>query len=75
MISNGLFTGIGKPNIPASISIIFTSLRIPFALLLIKPFGINGIWISISLSSILKGIFSYLLYEIKVRRKFVNIPE
>ena len=40
MISNGLFTGIGKPNIPASISIIFTSLRIPFALLLIKPFGI-----------------------------------
>ena len=75
MISNGLFTGIGKPNIPASISIIFTSLRIPFALLLIKPFGINGIWISISLSSILKGIFSYLLYEITVRRKFVNIPE
>lgn len=75
MISNGLFTGIGKPNIPASISIIFTALRIPFALLLIKPFGINGIWISISLSSILKGIFSYLLYEIKVRRKFVNIPE
>ncbi|CAI3207886.1 MATE family efflux transporter [Clostridium neonatale] len=75
MISNGLFTGIGKPNIPASISIIFTSLRIPFALLLIKPFGINGIWISISLSSILKGIFSYLLYEIKVRRKYVNIPE
>ena len=75
MISNGLFTGIGKPNISASISIIFTALRIPFALLLIKPFGINGIWISISLSSILKGIFSYLLYEIKVRRKFVNIPE
>ena len=73
MISNGLFTGIGKPNIPASISIIFTSLRIPFALLLIKPFGINGIWLSISLSSILKGIFSYLLYEIKVRRKYVDI--
>lgn len=75
MISNGLFTGIGKPNIPASISIIFTALRIPFALLLIKPFGINGIWLSISLSSILKGIFSYLLYEIKVKRKYVNIPE
>ena len=73
MISNGLFTGIGKPNIPASISIIFTSLRIPFALLLIKPFGINGIWLSISLSSILKGIFAYLLYEIKVRRKYVDI--
>lgn len=75
MISNGLFTGIGKPNISASISIIFTTLRIPFALLLIKPFGINGIWLSISLSSILKGIFAYLLYEIKVRRKYVDTLE
>ena len=73
MISNGLFTGIGKPNISATISIIFTTLRIPLALLLIKPFGINGIWLSISLSSILKGIFAYLLYEIKVRRKYVEI--
>lgn len=75
MISNGLFTGIGKPNIPASISIIFTALRIPFALLLIKPFGINGIWLSISLSSILKGIFSYLLYEIKVKKQYADIQK
>lgn len=74
-ISNGLFTGIGKPNISATISIVFTSLRIPFALLLIKPFGINGIWLSISLSSILKGTFAYLLYEIKVRRKYVDTAE
>lgn len=74
-ISNGLFTGIGKPNISATISIVFTSLRIPFALLLIKPFGINGIWLSISLSSILKGVFAYLLYEIKVRRKYVDTAE
>ena len=50
--------------IPAGISIVFTSLRIPFALLLIKPFGINGIWMSICLSSILKGIFAYLVYKI-----------
>ena len=74
-ISNGLFTGIGKPNISATISIVFTSLRIPFALLLIKPFGINGIWLSISLSSILKGVFAYLLYEIKVGRKYVDAVE
>lgn len=68
MISNGMFTGIGKPNIPATISIVFTSLRIPLALLLIKPFGISGIWISICISSILKGICSYLIYETKIRK-------
>lgn len=70
MVSNGLFTGIGKPKIPANISIIFTVLRIPMALLLIKPFGINGVWISIALSSILKGIASYTFYLIEVNRKY-----
>ena len=70
MISNGLFTGIGKPRIPSSISIIFTALRIPFALILIRPFGVNGVWISISLSSVLKGICAYLVYKIKIRREF-----
>lgn len=68
MISNGMFTGIGKPNIPATISIVFTTLRIPLALVLIKPFGISGIWISICISSILKGICSYFIYETKIRK-------
>lgn len=72
MISNGMFTGIGKPKIPAFISIIFTALRIPLALVFIQPYGINGVWMSIALSSILKGICSYMVYEIKVRRKFVE---
>lgn len=71
MISNGLFTGIGRPKIPAAISIIFTSLRIPCALILIKPFGINGIWMSICITSVLKGICSYGVYELKIKRNFM----
>jgi len=69
-VSNGLFTGIGKPKISSIISIVFTALRIPMALVLIKPFGLNGIWISISVSSILKGSVAYLLYIIEVKRKY-----
>lgn len=68
-ISNGLFTGIGKPKISSIISIVFTALRIPMALILIKPFGLSGVWISISLSSILKGSTAYLLYIIEFKRK------
>ena len=68
MVSNGMFTGLGMPNIPAVISIIFTVLRIPMALIFIKYFGVNGIWISISLSSVLKGIASYVMYRVKVRK-------
>ncbi|SJZ93019.1 MATE family efflux transporter [Garciella nitratireducens] len=63
MISNGLFTGIGKPKIPSIISIVFTSLRIPMALLLSRLLGIRGVWISISFSSVLKGIVSYFIYQ------------
>lgn len=69
-VSNGLFTGIGKPKISSIISIVFTGLRIPMALVLIKPFGLTGIWMSISLSSILKGITAYLLYIVQVKRKY-----
>lgn len=69
-VSNGLFTGIGKPKISSIISVLFTALRIPMALVLIKPFGLNGVWISISVSSILKGSVAYLLYIIKVKRKY-----
>ncbi len=69
-VSNGLFTGIGKPKISSIISIVFTGLRIPMALALIRPFGLTGIWMSISLSSILKGITAYLLYIIQVKRKY-----
>ena len=54
MVSNGLFTGLGMPKIPAIISIVFTVLRIPIALVLMKTLGIQGVWWSIAISSILK---------------------
>ena len=73
MVSNGLFTGIGKPKISAYISIVFTVLRIPMALILIKFIGVNGIWWSIALSSIFKGIVSYILYIIQVRKGYKYI--
>ena len=72
MVSNGLFTGIGKPKIPATISMIFTALRIPFALILTPMFGVSGVWISIALSSILKGISAYIVYKFKVGKEYEN---
>lgn len=73
MISNGLFTGIGEPKIPARISITFTVLRIPLALLLIPYLGVAGIWWSIALSTVLKGSIAYVIYRIKVGRKYADI--
>ncbi|HCW52249.1 MAG TPA: MATE family efflux transporter [Clostridium sp.] len=71
MVSNGMFTGIGKPKIPATISIVFTAMRIPLSLILIKPFGINGVWMSICITSVIKGLLNYIIYVVKIKREFV----
>ena len=73
MISNGVFTGFGVPKIPALISIIFTILRIPLALILTKFYDVNGIWIGISISSILKGIVAYLIYKFKIWKVYKDV--
>lgn len=75
MVSNGLFTGLGMPQIPAIISVTFTILRIPLSLVLINFVGLNGIWISISLSSIFKGVVSYLIYRVRIRKEFRYVKD
>lgn len=75
MVSNGMFTGVGRPKIPAIISMTFTVLRIPMALLLIKYLGISGVWFSISISSILKGIIAYLIYRLKIWRIYKDVVQ
>lgn len=73
MVSNGLFTGLGMPKIPAIISIVFTVLRIPIALILMKTLGVDGVWWSIAISSILKGVAAYSVYLIKIRRNYKDV--
>lgn len=70
IITNGSFSGIGKPKIPSTISIIFTGLRIPLALFLSQEdmFGLNGVWMSISITSILKGIISPTLFRRELKK-------
>lgn len=65
----GAFNGMGKTFFPSLNSISLTIIRIPMAIYLMKTYGINGIWWSISISSILKGCTLTLLYkrQLKVR--------
>lgn len=56
LMTVGAFNGIGKTHIPPIFSITFTALRIPLALILSEPFGLNGVWMSIALSSMFKGL-------------------
>lgn len=60
----GAFYGIGKTKIPPIVSIVFTASRIPLSLLLSLGFGlgITGVWLSISLTTIIKGTLLSLLF-------------
>lgn len=66
----GAFNGIGRTYIPASISIILTGLRVPFAILLSSTalLGLNGVWWSISISSILKGVVVTSVFLIMLKK-------
>ena len=72
MISTGVYTGIGMTKIPSVISIVFTLLRIPLAIILTPSLGVNGIWWSIAISSFIKGILSVTIFKIIYRRKYQN---
>lgn len=54
----GAFNGLGKTIPPSIVSILFTGLRVPAALILSSEdlLGLNGVWWSISISSVFKGI-------------------
>jgi putative MATE family efflux protein len=52
----GAFNGLGRTVPPSVVGIILNAMRIPGALLLSTAFGLTGVWWSISLSSILKGL-------------------
>lgn len=55
--SAGAFQGLGRTVPPSLVGVVFTALRIPLAMLLAgTALGLNGIWWSIAVSSIVKGV-------------------
>ena len=60
----GAFNGLGNTVTPSWVSIILTGLRIPIAIFLSKiaAMGLNGVWWSISGTSIIKGILLLNLF-------------
>ncbi|MDU4890064.1 MAG: MATE family efflux transporter [Clostridium sp.] len=67
----GAFNGMGRTEIPSFVGITLTCARIPMAMALasIPLLGINGVWWSISISSILKGIVLCSIFYIFIKKK------
>lgn len=72
--SAGAFNGIGKTHIPATTGIVLNGLRIPMALFLSSTaLGLTGVWWSMSISSILKGIILTSLFVYTLKNGLKNI--
>ena len=67
----GAFNGMGRTEIPSFIGITLTGARIPMAMVLssIPLLGLNGVWWSISISSILKGIVLCTIFYVFIKKK------
>ncbi|EQF23403.1 MATE efflux family protein [Clostridioides difficile CD160] len=74
IITTGAFKGLGRTYIPSTIVTILTGARVPLAYFISRPeiLGLNGVWWSITLSSILKGILmiSLFIYLLKVGKLY-----
>ncbi|MCC0648758.1 MATE family efflux transporter [Clostridioides sp. ZZV15-6598] len=74
IITTGAFKGLGRTYIPSMIVTVLTGARVPLAYFISRPeiLGLNGVWWSITLSSILKGILmiSLFIYLLKLGKLY-----
>ena len=66
--STGIFQGLSDTRTPSAISVVFNAARIPISLLLIPFFGVLGIWMSMTITSIIKGSLSLYLLKKKMKK-------
>lgn len=76
IITSGAFKGIGRTYIPSIILTILTGARVPMAYFLSRPeiLGLSGVWWSISISSVIKGVLliGVYLYLLKTNKLYKN---
>lgn len=73
--TTGAFNGLGRTIPPTVNGIVFNVLRIPSAILLSSVIGLSGVWFSISISSVFKGIVLYIWFKIafaKVMKEHIS---
>ncbi len=70
ILSSNAMNALGRTLIPAIIITVFTAMRIPMAMVLTQtPLGLTGIWWSITLSSVFKGVTLVTVIFLLLRRK------
>ena len=78
ILVEGAYAGLGHTAPPSILSMVLTMARIPLALVLTSTaLGLNGIWWSISISSICKGVILVIVFAVfwrGLQRRMENRP-
>lgn len=79
ILVEGAYAGLGHTAPPSILSMVLTMARIPLAMVLTSTaLGLNGIWWSISISSICKGVILVIMFAVfwkKLQRKMEQKAE
>ncbi len=75
IVAIGTFLGLSKPLYSSIISAIFTVGRIPLVMYLASPntLGLNGVWWTIVISCVFKGVLLNLLFIFVEKQKVKNL--
>lgn len=68
LTTGGALSGLGKTHLCSLITIIFTGMRIPLALVLSSIIGLNGIWWALTITSAVKGILFTITFLWTMKR-------
>ena len=69
LMAIGAISGLGNTKVCSMISIIFTSMRIPLAIILSSTsLGICGVWWALTLSSMAKGVTLHFVFYWQCRK-------
>ncbi len=77
LVTGGAFNGVGRTTPPALLSVGGNLLRIPLALGLITftSLGMSGVWWSITISSVIKGVAIVVWFSHAVLRKLPHMDK
>jgi putative MATE family efflux protein len=72
--TTGAFNGLGRTLPPTINGVVLNALRIPAAFILgSTALGLTGVWLSISISSILKGIILFVWFNILLKNFTIEV--
>lgn len=72
--TTGAFNGLGRTMPPTINGVILNALRIPAAMILSSTsLGLSGVWLSISVSSIFKGIILFIWFKFVLKNLSINL--